>query len=446
MKGAAQVRQGWKHYRKGDFAAADVEFAKAVEASPQLAYGHLQQGMFWLRQDRFEEAVNTFEQAVAAEPTNPAPAFFLALALEQAERPEAADEAFEKLKILCPRHQGLSSLRLLRELRRGDPLPILTALGFGLTPGAKPSRESWRSLAAGLGVGDPNWLPPDLSSSNYLMGPILLEVEKKLLAREFPTLERRSQDILQELEGLKAPKRDIRQELRALRTACASGSRFRKGKRLLSRAIVAEPEEKPRDLARKAIGLLRLSRRLDPFAFRIDYHLGEAYLVLAKGKQGECYQRFPLLQAEAAFLRSVRMDGVNPYVLYCLAFVSHALGRPLTAIAAYSKATERFTKLPEAHYGSGQCHLLLGEVSKARDLLLEAVNSDLALGKERLNLFATLLREEGPEAFVRPLPTLPPEVTAIPEEPSAPINEDEPPSDDEAAAPLPPEQTSEETL
>ncbi len=427
MKGAAQVRQGWKHYRKGDFAAADVEFTKAVEGSPRLAFGHLQQGMFWLRQDRFKEAVGTFEKAVAAEPTNPAPAFFLAVAQEQAEQSEAADEAFEKLKTLCPRHQGLTSLRLLRELRRGDPLPILTALGFGLAPGQKPSRENWRSLAAGIGVGDPNWLPPDLSSSNYLMGPILLEIEKRLLGREFPTLERRPTDILQEIEGLTVPKRDLSQEFRALRTSCASGPRFRKGKRLLSRAIVAEPEEKPKELAREAIALLRLGRRLNPFAFRTDYHLGEAYLVLAKEKQGQPYQKFPLLQAETAFLQSVRMDGVNPYVLYCLAFVSHALGRPLTAIDAYTKATERFTKLPEAHYGSGQCHLLIGEVSKARDLLLEAVNSDLALGKERLNLFATLLREEGPEAFAHPLPILPPEVTADSEEVSPPPSRDEGP-------------------
>ena len=430
MKGAAQVRQGWKHYRQKQYVDADACFAKAVEASPQLAFGHLQQGMFWLRQDRFEEAVTTLRTAAQLEQTNPAPAFFLTLALEQSGAHEAADEAFAQLKSLSPRHQGLTSLQLLRELRRGDPLPILTALGFGLPPGHKSSREGWHSLAAGLGVGDPDWLPPDLSSSNYLMGPILLEIERRLLSREFPKLERRVGELIPELEELKPPKRSFSEELRALKTSCASGAKLRKGKKLLTKAIVADDDENPKGLARQAISLLRLGRRLDPFAFRTDYHLGEAYLVLAKDKPGKPYLRFPLLQAEGAFLRSIQMDGVNPYVLFCLAFVSHALGRPVSAIEAYTKATERFTKLPEAHYGSGQCHLLLGEKSRARDLLLEAVNSDLALGRERLNLFATLLREEGPEAFPGSLPTLPPEPepeadSAEPEDPQAPKSETE---------------------
>ena len=90
MKGAAQVRQGWKYYGDGNFPAAEAEFSKAVEATPKLAFGHLQLGMFWLRQDRFEEAVDSFERAAKTEPTNPAPAFFLTLALEQADRPTAA--------------------------------------------------------------------------------------------------------------------------------------------------------------------------------------------------------------------------------------------------------------------------------------------------------------------------------------------------------------------
>lgn len=414
MKGAAQVRRGWKYYGDGNFPAAEAEFSKAVEATPKLAFGHLQLGMFWLRQDRFDEAVSCFERAAAIEPTNPAPAFFLTLALEQADRPEAADRALDALKSVSPRHQGLTSLRLLQQLRRGDPLPILSSLGFGLPLGEKPQRESWRSLVAGIGAGDPEWLPPDLSSSNYLMGPILIEIEKRLLTREFELLEWREQDLIAQLEGLSAPKRSLRDELKALPTACASGSKLRKGKRLLNRAIVAEPSENPKALAKEAIALLRLGRRLDPFAFRTDYHLGEAYLVLAKGAPGQPYRRFPLLQAERAFIRSVQLDGVNPYVLYCLAFVSHALGRPATAIDAYTKATERFTKLPEAHYGSGQCHLLLGQTSQARDLLLSAVNSDLALAKERINLFATLLREDGPEAFARPFPQMPPKPEPAP--------------------------------
>ncbi len=409
MKGAQHVRRAWKCYSKGDIPVAEAEFTKAVEVNPKAALGHLQQGLFLLRQDRFEEAVSSFRRAAVAEPKNPAPTFFLAVATEQAGKDDDADLALESLKQLCPRHQGLTSLRLLRDLRRGDPLPTLTALGFGLPPGQKNAKENWRSLAAGIGVGNPDWLPPDLSSSNYLMGPILIEIEKKLLAREVPALEHRTSDLLSEVENAKPAKRKLSEELQALRNFCKSGAKLRQGKKLLAQAFEAEPSENPQTLAKKAVAKLRLARRLDPFAFRTDYYIGEAYLIVAKQQAGSPYCRFPLLQAESAFIRSTKLDGSNPYVLFFLAFVSHALGRPLTAIATYAKATERFTKLPEAHYGSGQCHLLLGQTAKARELMLTAVNSDLALGRERLNLFANLLREEGPEAFSRALPEMPPE-------------------------------------
>lgn len=409
MKGAQHVRRAWKCYSKGDIPTAEAEFAKAVEANPKAALGHLQQGLFLLRRDRFAEAVSALRRATDVEPQNPAPAFFLAIATEQAGQNEDADLAQEKLRQLCPRHQGLTSLRLLRDLRRGDPLPTLTTLGFGLPPDKKSSGANWRSLAAGIGVGNPDWLPPDLSSSNYLMGPILIEIEKKLLAREVPALEHRASDLLAEVDNSTPAKRKLSEELRALRNFCKSGTKLRQGKKLLAKAFEAEFSENPQALARKAIAKLRLARRLDPFAFRTDYHIGEGYLIAAKQQAGSPYCRFPLLQAETAFIRSTKQDGSNPYVLFFLAFVSHALGRPATAIATYAKATERFTKLPEAHYGSGQCHLLLGQTAKARELMLTAVNSDLALGRERLNLFANLLREEGPEAFSRPLPEMPPE-------------------------------------
>lgn len=428
MKAAQHARRAWKSYNKGDIPASEVEFAKAVEANPKAALGHLQQGLFLLRQDRFEEAVGSLRRAVDAEPKNPAPAFFLAIATEQSGLNAEADLALEKLKLLCPRHQGLTSLRLLRDLRRGDPLATLTTLGFGLAPGKKSPGENWRSLAAGIGVGNPDWLPPDLSSSSYLMGPILIEIEKRLLAREVPELEHRASDLLVEIENSTPVKRKFSEELRALRNFCKSGTKLRQGKKLLAQAFEAEPSENPQALARKAIANLRLARRLDPFAFRTDYHIGEGYLIAAKQQPGSPYNRFSLLQAENAFIRSTKQDGSNPYVLFFLAFVSHALGRPLTAIATYAKATERFTKLPEAHYGSGQCHLLLGQTAKARELMLTAVNSDLALGRERLSLFANLLREEGPEAFSRPLPQMPPEPERPALDPAVVESTDENPS------------------
>ena len=106
--------------------------------------------------------------------------------------------------------------------------------------------------------------------------------------------------------------------------------------------------------------------------------------------------------------------------MFYLAYVQHLLGRPKLAIQYYQAATQKFEKLPEAHYGEGQCHLLLGDASTARKLFLKAVNSDLALARERLDLFARLLAENGPEYFQEPLPEMPPEPPTEPE--AAPVD------------------------
>lgn len=166
----------------------------------------------------------------------------------------------------------------------------------------------------------------------------------------------------------------------------------------------------------EAIRLLTAGHSADPFSFRTNYHLGEAHLFSAKTPSGTPYTRESLLESERHFIESVRMDGLNPYVLFYLALIQQLLGRPEAALDCYRKATEKFTKLPEAHYGMGQCLLLLGKPAQARELLLRAVNSDLALAKERLNMFANLLREEGAEAFSRPLPQLPEPAAPIPDE------------------------------
>ena len=128
---------------------------------------------------------------------------------------------------------------------------------------------------------------------------------------------------------------------------------------------------------------------------------------------------FRLLQAQSSCLASARNEGLNPYLLFYLAYVQHLLGRPVLAIKYYQEATKKFEKLPEAHYGQGQCQLLLGNRKAARKLLLKAVNSDLALARERLELFANLLAEQGPEVFDTPLPEMPPEPEPQEEETAA---------------------------
>lgn len=405
MKGTQAVENGWKAYRRGDVTQAETEFSKAVSQNSEAAYALLQRGLFQLRLDHFAEASRCFQAAAEKEPKNPAPLFFLTLSQELEGETATADSSLEKLSQLCPHHQGLTSLRLLREIRRGDPLPVLHLLGFGeQAKGYGPLRMA----AAGLGMGDPAWLPPDLSSSPYLLGPILVEIEKRLLPLELRTLEHRSEDLVSMLNELKPVKRGLMEELKSLPTSWKAAPKLRKGRRLLEKAWGMEDLDAQKRVINESITLLEQGQALDPYSFRTSYHLGEAYLFSAKCPPGQPYEREPLLKAETWFIDSARNDGLNPYVLLYLALIQQLLGRPQPAIDCYLKATEKFTKLPEAHYGMGQCHLLLGDLPRAREMLLRAVNSDLALARDRLVLFANLLAKEGKEALAQPLPTMPP--------------------------------------
>lgn len=447
MKGSRAVEKGWKAYQRGELAVAETEFSRAVSEAPDAAFAFIQRGLFQLRLDHFAEASRSFETATEKEPKNPAPLFFLALSQELESEPARADASLNKLRELSPHHQGLTSLSLLKELRRGHPLPVLHQLGFGEQAQAY---NPFRMAIAGLGVGDPTWLPPDLSSSAYLLGPILIEVEKRLLPRELEGLEHREGELVSMLTELKPPKRSLLEELKGIRSAWKGAPKLRKGRRLLERAMGIEDSDKQRALLEEAIALLEAGQALDPFSFRTGYHLGEAYLFLAKGSPGEPYQRDPLLRAEAWFIDSARMDGLNPYVLFYLALIQQLLGRPQPAIDCYLKATEKFTKLPEAHYGMGQCHLLLGDHAQARELMLRAANSDLALARERLVLFANLLGKEGEEAFTRPIPTMPPapaEESRSASDPPTPSDASDPPpepNDDHPSTEIRPEQTDQQ--
>ncbi len=424
MKGSRSVQRAWKAHSQGNIEGAIALFKNALVKAPDDAYLNLQFGLLHLKLDRVAEAADLFERAISKEPKNPAPRFFCTLAMELADRHSEADKNLSELKALCPRHQGTESLQLLKELRRGDPLPCLERLGFAPLGNDDGRRtESLKTLAAGIGVGDPKWLPVDLSSSNYLLGPILLEVEQRLVAREIPELEHHTDDLVLELESSKKPKRDLRQELNAIHRSFQGGPKLRQGRRHLEKSLAIESLSDQKKGLSKAIALLRLGRRLDPFAFRTSFYLGEAYLFSAKTEPGEPYDRFSLKKAARYFLSSSRLDGINPYVLFYLALSEHLLGRPQTALVLYAKATKKFEKLPEAHYGVGQCHLLLGDRKLARENLLKAVNSDLAIARERLSLYATLLREHGREALERPLPALPPQAETI--APAEPDSSDE---------------------
>lgn len=429
---APSIKAAWRAYEAEDKERAESLFQEVTSAAKNSSQPHTQAGLFYLKQDRFQDAAISFEKGTELDPRNPAPLFFLALAQELAGEREQFRASLARLSEISPHHQGRTSLQLLAEIRGGDPGELLAQFGFGPSHDLVPEKLSHR-IAAALGKGDPRWLPSDLSSSNYVLGPILVEVESRLHALEIPRLEHHRAVLPDDIEEHKPPKRGLMEELSGFRDSIKSGNLLKKGRGLLESAWgIADPTEQKEPL-KKAVLYLRAARKADPYTFRVSYHLAEAYILLSKVEAGKPYDRFRLLQAQTSCLASAMNEGLNPYLLFYLAYVQHLLGRPKLAIEYYRAATEKFEKLPEAHYGEGQCHLLLGDRKKARELFLRAVNSDLALARERLDLFARLLATNGPEVFQQELPEMPPESTElepelepVTEPPEAPAAESSP--------------------
>jgi tetratricopeptide (TPR) repeat protein len=422
---APSIKAAWKAYEADDRERAETLFQEVTSRATDSSHPHTQCGLFFLRLERYKEASESFQKASEIQPENPAPIFFLALSQELAGERDEFRATLEKLSEVSPHHQGCSSLELLAEIRGGDPTSLLAEFGFGPQDGKAPQKLTHR-MAAALGKGDPKWLPSDLTSSDYLLGPILVEVESRLHALEIPKLEHHAPLLAENLDELVPPKRNFAEEFSRLGDSFRAGNALKKGKKLLEKAWgIGDPVEQKIPL-KAALVLLRTARKADPRTFRVSYHLAETYILLSKVGSGEPYDRFRLLQAQSSCLASAKNEGVNPYLLFYLAYVQHLLGRPILGIQYYKEATKKFEKLPEAHYGQGQCELLLGNRKAARELFLKAVNSDLALARERLDLFASLLAEKGPEAFEKPLPEMPPEPVETEPEPEATESEPEP--------------------
>lgn len=421
---ASTIDRAWKAYHSGELETAHSAFSELTDQDKPAPHSLIQYGLFNLRIDEFESAIKNFGQATTIAPDNPAAHFFLAVAQELGDSLEESKATLDKLRSLEPLHQGISSLELLQALRHGNPLTSLQEFGFGPQKTQEPV-SILKRLSAGLGSGEPDWLPSDLSSSDYLLGPILVEIECRLHPLEIPTLEHQATFFPDGIDEVTVDRRTYREEVQQLWPSIRAGSSLRKGKGSLEKAFGLEDRVRQKQLLTAALQQLRLSRKIDPFGFRVSYHLGETYLFLARGKPGEPYSKFRLLQAQSAFLESARKEGINPYLLFYLAYTQHLLGRPKLAIEYYEEATKKFEKLPEAHFGRGQCWLLLGEKRKAKELLLKAVNSDLTLARERMDTFANLMAEHGPDHFPTELPKLPELVESSKDDDSSDIEKNE---------------------
>ena len=178
---APSIKSAWKAYEAEEHERADSLFQEAASQFAGSPHPHTQRGLFLLRQERYSDASECFVKASEVNPDNPAPVFFLALSQELAGQRGDFRATLDRLKEISPHHQGRSSLELLAEIREGDPGELLGQFGFGPPSGKSPQKWTHR-VAASVGKGDPEWLPSDLTSSDYLLGPILVEVEKRLHA------------------------------------------------------------------------------------------------------------------------------------------------------------------------------------------------------------------------------------------------------------------------
>lgn len=405
----ASLKSAWSAYREGEPELALKEFEE-LAAGDSSPHPLIQKGLFFFHLERHVEAVTTFEEAIKLQPQNPAALFFHALALELSGEVSQSQSAVAKLREVCPHHQGIPSLILLSELRHGDPLPHLVQMGYGSgVENRRPSAGFSRSLLVGLGRGNPDDLPSELSSSDFVLGPILLEIERKLHPLELTSLEHHPPLFPEDMSTFKRRKRTLREEFSQLRSTFRAWVPLQRGKNLFERAYGMADRKEQEKLLNSALLQLRASRRLDPHGFRVSYYLGETYVHLARQDHGKPYNRFRLLQAQTSFLDSARQESINPDLLAYLAFIQHLLGRPKLAIKYYQEATQKFEKLPGAHYGEGQCHLILGDRAEAKRLLLKAVNSDLNMARERLETFTTLLQKHGSGYFHKDFPELAPE-------------------------------------
>jgi len=114
------LRRGLELARKGDMAAAESEFVKALEHAPDYVEAHNNLGLVLFERGRIEDAESHFRSAIDGDPDNADFACNLALLLESESRWGEAIEQLEKVLALKPT-DAEARIRLERLRRRGIP-------------------------------------------------------------------------------------------------------------------------------------------------------------------------------------------------------------------------------------------------------------------------------------------------------------------------------------
>jgi tetratricopeptide (TPR) repeat protein len=362
-------------------ARALLQQARAqAEGAPPPAW--IQTGLGLLELGQASQALEAFEKASLAGPDNPAPPLFASLALLRLGRLDEARQALQEAARLCPDNQALPTVRALLDLEAGR---LEEALAFLDPPGRRP----------------------DLAVSPPVISRLAVAVERRLLPLEVPPEASPPAPTPSPASPPAPPRAGPFRSLRAWRQQ-------KKGLALISRAV-RSPAQERRALLEEALAHLQEGRDLDPSLFRAEFYLGEARLFLAEASPDLEEKRSLARLAEAHLEAALGAEGPNPYVHYYLARACFLQGRLAEALDYYRQVVSRFEKFPEAHYGTGQCLLLLGREDEARRAFYRAVGSDPHLLRERIRELGWLWRSD-PESLRRMAVPAPPPEPALAED------------------------------
>ena len=454
-----QIRAGAELARAGKTAEAVALIEEACKKLPSDPRAWVQLGLAQLEAQLPEAAQESLEKALALSPAHPPSLYYLVLAHSDQDNQSAAAAVLKQLAEVSPHNQALPTLRALLCLQRGEIDQALLHLEIPPCPTS------------------PVWNRPELCSFGPLTSRLAVEIERWLLPLEIPLLQRSCPLGEPPAEPPRAPDQlgpdRVRSALFGMLGGIAAGAatgaalrfllvlllgsdfeftvgvgwtepivwmgsllgvggaawgflspslpwHFRaylakfKGERLLEKALGEDSTHQRRQYFMLGIQEKRRVLMLDPSLLRSHYGLGEALLFCASSLRDNRY----LAEAEQCFLHSWRQDGENPYLNYYLARCCQLQGKVQAALAYYTKAIAKFSKLSEAHFGLGQCQLLLGDNAQARSWFKRALGSELQLARDRLH---DLAHAYGEGLLSRRLPW-----PMLPDEEPQPLEEKEP--------------------
>jgi tetratricopeptide (TPR) repeat protein len=206
------------------------------------------------------------------------------------------------------------------------------------------------------------------------------------------------------------------------------------GYSLLDRALRCHQAQQRQQYFWLAIQAMRQVPELNSEALRSFYSLGEALLIAAASQPKSDTTPEYLEEARRCFLTSWAQDGENPYLNYYLARTHQLQGKVVAAVTYYERAVAKFDKLSEAHYGLGQCYLLLGNQAEAQKWFARALGTELQLGRDRL-VDLSEAQIQGKLNARQPLPAVPVIEVAEPVVEAAPLEASSEPAESAGVIP-----------